>query len=107
HERSTLCCAVGVTAVATGAIGWRRFRRFLPPLPGPQSFLDAGPAASVVITALSLEHVSHHAAYSGPELTGIPCLFVAVAIARRTWQATRSRSWLPPPQQPIRRPSTN
>jgi hypothetical protein len=57
-----LCCAVGVAAVATGAIGWRRL--------GAQSLLTAGAAAAVVITitALSVEHFRHDAAHaSGPE----------------------------------------
>jgi hypothetical protein len=65
-----LCCAVGVAAVATGAIGWRRFRRFLPGPLGAQSLLTAGAAAAVVITitALSVEHFRHDAAHaSGPE----------------------------------------
>jgi hypothetical protein len=66
-----LCCAVGVAAVATGAIGWRRFRRFLPGSLRAQSLLAAGAAAAVVITitALSVEHFWHHAAHaSGPAL---------------------------------------
>jgi uncharacterized membrane protein YhiD involved in acid resistance len=66
-----LCCAVGVAAVATGAIGWRRFRRFLHAPLRAQSLLAAGAAAAVVITitALSVEHVRHHAAHaSRPEL---------------------------------------
>jgi hypothetical protein len=67
-----LCCAVGVAAVATGAIGWRRFRRFLPRPLRAQSLLAAGAAAAVAITvtALSVEHFRHHAAHaSGPALT--------------------------------------
>jgi hypothetical protein len=66
-----LCCAVGVAAVATGAIGWRRFRRFLHAPLKAQSHLAAGAAALVVITitALSVEHFWRHAAHaSGPEL---------------------------------------
>ena len=65
-----LCCAVGVAAVATGAIGWRRFRRFLHAPLKAQSLLAAGAAAAVVITvaALTIEHFRHHAAHaSGPE----------------------------------------
>jgi hypothetical protein len=64
-----LCCAVGVAAVATGAIGWRRFRRFLHVSLKAQSLLAAGTAAAVVvtITALSVEHF-HAAHASGPEL---------------------------------------
>jgi hypothetical protein len=66
-----LCCALGVAAVATGAIGWRRFRRFLHPTLKAQSLLAAGAAAAVVvtITAVSVKHVWRHAAHaSGPEL---------------------------------------
>ena len=66
-----LCCALGVAAVATGAIGWRRFRRFLPRPHSAQSLLAAGAAAAVVITitVVSVEHFWHHAAHaSGPEL---------------------------------------
>ena len=61
-----LCCAVGVAAVATGAIGWKRFRRFLPGLLRAQSLLAAGAAAAVVITitALSAEHFWLHAAHA-------------------------------------------
>jgi multisubunit Na+/H+ antiporter MnhG subunit len=65
-----ICCALGVAAVATGAIGWKRFRRFLPRARGAQSLLAAGTAAAVVITALSVEHVRLHAAHaSGLEMT--------------------------------------
>jgi uncharacterized membrane protein YhiD involved in acid resistance len=71
-----LCCAVGVAAVATGAIGWRRFRRFLHAPLKAQSLLAAGAAAMVVITitAFSAQHLWQHAAHaSGPELaTGDP-----------------------------------
>jgi hypothetical protein len=66
-----LCCAMGVAAIATGAIGWRRFRRFLHGPLKAQSLLAAGAAAAVVITvtALSVEHFWHHAAHaSGPDL---------------------------------------
>ncbi len=66
-----LCCAVGVAAVATGAIGWRRFRRFLHAPLKAQSLLAAGAAAVVVITvtALTVEHFWRHAAHaSGPDM---------------------------------------
>ena len=66
-----LCCAVGVAAVATGAIGWKRFYRFHPGPLRAQSLLAAGAAAAVVITitALSVEHFWHHAAHaSSPKL---------------------------------------
>lgn len=66
-----ICCAVGVAAVATGAIGWRRFRRFLHAPLKAQSLLAAGAAAAVVITitALSVEHFWLHTAHaSGPEM---------------------------------------
>jgi hypothetical protein len=60
-----LCCAVGIVAVATGTIGWKRFRRFLHASLKAQSLLAAGAAAAVVITvtALSIEHFWHHAAH--------------------------------------------
>jgi hypothetical protein len=66
-----ICCALGVAAVATGAIGWRRFRRFLPGPLRAQSLLPVGAAAAVVvtITALSVQHFRHHAAHaSGPDM---------------------------------------
>jgi hypothetical protein len=66
-----ICCSLGVAAVATGVLGWRRFRRFLPGTLGAQSLLAVGAAAAVVITitALSVEHFGHHAAHaSGPEM---------------------------------------
>jgi hypothetical protein len=72
-----ICCALGVAAVATGAIGWKRFRHFLPGALGAQSLLAAGTAAAVVITALSVEHFGHHAANaSGPVMaSGDPLPF--------------------------------
>ena len=66
-----LCCAVGVAAVATGAIGWRRFRRFLHAPLKAQSLLAAGTAAAIVATvaALAAEHFWDHAAHaSGPDM---------------------------------------
>jgi uncharacterized membrane protein YhiD involved in acid resistance len=66
-----ICCALGVAAVATGAIGWKRFRRFLRSSLRAQSLVAAGAAAAVAITitALSVEHFLHHAAHaSGPEM---------------------------------------
>ena len=65
-----LCCAVGVAAVATGAIGWRRFQRFLHAPLKAQSLLAAGAAAAILVTvaALTVEHFQHHAAHaSGPD----------------------------------------
>ena len=65
-----LCCAVGVAAVATGAIGWRRFRRFLHAPLKAQSLLAAGAATAILITvaALTAEHFWRHAAHaSGPD----------------------------------------
>jgi hypothetical protein len=65
-----LCCAVGVAAVATGAIGWRRFRRFLHAPLKAQSLLAAGATAAIVITiaALGVEHLGHHAAHASPDV---------------------------------------
>jgi hypothetical protein len=66
-----LCCAMGVAAVATGAIGWRRFRRFLHAPLKAQSLLAAGAAAALLttVTALTVEHFWRHAAHaSGPDM---------------------------------------
>ena len=66
-----LCCAVGVAAVATGAIGWRRFRRFLHAPLKAQSLLAAGAAAAILITVtvLAADHLWRHAAHaSGPDM---------------------------------------
>jgi hypothetical protein len=66
-----LCCAVGVAAVATGAIGWRRFRRFLHGPLKAQSLLAAGAAGAVTITiaALTVDHFRIHTAHaSDPQL---------------------------------------
>ena len=66
-----LCCAVGVAAVATGAIGWKRFRRFLPAPSRAQSLLAAGAAVVVALTvaALTMDHFGIHAAHAGdPQL---------------------------------------
>jgi len=62
-----LCCAVGVAAVATGAIGWRRFRRLLCERLNAQSLLAASAATVIVmtITVLAAEHHWHHAAHAG------------------------------------------
>jgi hypothetical protein len=64
-----LCCAVGIAAVATGAIGWRRFRRFLPGPLKAQSLLAAGAAAAVVLTisAVSVQHLRHHVAHASDQ----------------------------------------
>jgi uncharacterized membrane protein YjjB (DUF3815 family) len=58
-----LCCAVGVAAVATGAIGWRRFRRFLYEHLAAQSLIAATAAAAIALTATGLvaEHFLRHA----------------------------------------------
>jgi hypothetical protein len=65
-----LCCAVGVAAVATGAIGWRRFRRFLHAPLKAQSLLAAGAATAILVAgaALTADHLWRHAAHaSGPD----------------------------------------
>lgn len=61
-----LCCAVGVAAVATGAIGWRRFRRFFHGRLNAQSILTTAILALSITTAtaLAVEHFSHHAAHA-------------------------------------------
>lgn len=58
-----ICCAVGVAAVATGAIGWRQFRRFLEWRLNAQSLL-AAPVMAIAImtmTGLPAEHLLRHA----------------------------------------------
>jgi hypothetical protein len=58
-----LCCAVGVAAVATGAIGWRQFRRFLHWRLNAQSLLAASVMviAIITMTGLAAEHFLGHA----------------------------------------------
>lgn len=66
-----LCCAMGVAAVAGGAIGWRRFRRFVQWRLNAQSALAAVVAAMAIATlaAVILDHAGHHAAYAGEPLS--------------------------------------
>ena len=61
-----LCCAMGVAAIATGAIGWRRFRRLLCGRLNAQSLLAASAATviAMTITVLEAQHYWHHAAPS-------------------------------------------
>lgn len=68
-----LCCAMGVAAVATGAIGWRRFRRFLCGRLNAQSALATAAAAMIAltITGLTVGHFLHHAAYAGDSDTAL------------------------------------
>jgi hypothetical protein len=57
-----ICCAVGVAAVATGAIGWRQFRRFLEWRLNAQSLLAASViAVTIMTTGLAAEHFLRHA----------------------------------------------
>ena len=62
-----LCCAVGVAAVATGAIGWRRFRRYLGGGLNAQSLLASAAAVMIALTVagFTLDHFVHHAAQAG------------------------------------------
>ena len=55
------CCAVGVAAVATGAIGWRRFRRFLDECLAAQTLLAATAVIALTATGLIAEHFFRHA----------------------------------------------
>ena len=68
-----LCCAVGVAAVATGAIGWRRFRRYLGGGLNAQSLLASAAALMIAltITGLTVDHFVHHAAHAGPRDTAL------------------------------------
>jgi hypothetical protein len=66
-----LCCAIGLAAVATGALGWRRFRGLLCRRLTAQSILAVATAAMIVVTAsgLGVVHVfgpTAHAAGSLP-----------------------------------------
>ena len=63
-----LCFAVGVAAVASGAIGWRRFRRIFCTRLNAQSLLAAAAASMIVLTTagLAVDHLVHHAAHAGP-----------------------------------------
>ena len=58
-----ICCAVGAAAIATGAIGWRQFRRFLVWWLNAQSLLAATVmmVAIMTMTGLAAEHFLHHA----------------------------------------------
>ncbi|HEY1381972.1 MAG TPA: hypothetical protein VGF43_00070 [Dongiaceae bacterium] len=58
-----ICCAVGAAAVATGAIGWRQFRRFLGQRLNAQSLLAASVTVTAImmLTGLAAEHVVRHA----------------------------------------------
>lgn len=64
-----ICCAMGALAVATGAIGWRRFRRFLHWRLNAQLVLAPIALAliAITITGLAAEHLRHHTAYAGNE----------------------------------------
>jgi hypothetical protein len=65
------CCAIGVAAVATGAIGWRRFKRFLWERLNAQSLLAAVATTAIVltITGLAVDHFVRHAAHAGQRET--------------------------------------
>jgi hypothetical protein len=67
------CCAVGVAAVATGAIGWRRFRRFLYPRLTAQSFIAASAVAAIALVSIGLlaEHFFRHAAHADANETAL------------------------------------
>jgi multisubunit Na+/H+ antiporter MnhG subunit len=64
-----ICCAMGAVALATGAIGWKRFRRFLHWRLNAQSALTALVVAmiTIAIAGLVAEHLRHHAADAGDE----------------------------------------
>ena len=62
-----LYCAIGVAAVATGAIGWRRFGRFFHGRLIAQMALTAVVVAMITMTpaGLVVDHLRHHADYAG------------------------------------------
>ena len=68
-----LCCAIGAAAVATGAIGWRRFRRFVAWRLTSQTVLTAVVVAMVTMTAAGVvvDHLRHHAAYAADGQTAL------------------------------------
>ena len=60
-----LCCAMGIAAVATGAIGWRRFRRVLWGRLAVPSVLAVAAAATIAVAGgLTLAHHFGHAAHA-------------------------------------------
>ncbi|HKP25755.1 MAG TPA: hypothetical protein VJV39_17940 [Dongiaceae bacterium] len=60
-----LCCAVGVAAVATGAIGWRRIRHFFAGRPAAQLALAGAAAAMIVaVGGFTTAHYFDHAAHA-------------------------------------------
>jgi hypothetical protein len=86
-----LCCAVGVAAVATGAIGWKRFRRFLCGRLNAQSALAAAAVAMIAVTiaGLTVEHFRHHAAYASDSNTALLIDHGAPALCRGRSPADR------------------
>ena len=64
-----LCCAVGIAAVATGAIGWRRFRRFLHAPLKAQSLLAAVATIIVAAGGFAAAHFLDHAAHAADKAT--------------------------------------
>ncbi len=66
-----LCCAVGIAAVAAGAIGWRRFRRFLCGRLTAQSTLAAAAVATIIVAAggFAAAHFLDHAAHAADKAT--------------------------------------
>ena len=99
-----LCCAVGVAAVATGAIGWRRFRRFFFGRLTAQSVLAAAVVMMGTMTAaaLAVEHFSHHAAHASGSGMALLAGAEALPLCRSSapsdrithLQASRSKPWL-------------
>jgi hypothetical protein len=57
---------MGIAAVATGAIGWRRFKRLLCERLDAQSLLAASAATVIIatLTILAAQHYWHHAAHA-------------------------------------------
>jgi hypothetical protein len=66
-----ICCALGIAAVATGAVGWRGFWSRLHWRLTLQTALTAFVALMVIIAAasLGLEHLRRHAAYAGERIS--------------------------------------
>ena len=88
-----LCCAMGVAAVATGAIGWRRFRRYFIVRLTAHTVLTAVVVAMVTMTAAGVvaDHLRHHAAYAD-EALAIPADLGVLPLCQGNARATEMGS---------------
>lgn len=86
-----ICCAIGAAAVATGAVGWRRFRRFHSWRPSKHLALAAGIAAMTTLTigGLLAEHFRDHAAYASGQKASLLTDLGTLPLCRGGVQAGR------------------